>query len=89
MAYDSYPSGMSRNDLIHVGEIDDGWEAFYENYCPTDLQLSEYIEQYPGELVDLFNEKWKQQQGLTLVDLMEWWIEHNHEQIETDFERQQ
>ena len=81
MTYDSYPPGMSHSDLIHVGEISDPYEQFYEDYEATDDQLETWFENEPKTALKAIREQWNE------YDLQEGWKNDNNDVIETEYDR--
>lgn len=80
--FGAYPAGMSTADLIHVGELVDPYDKFYEDYEPTDEQLSDWLAE-DGELaLRAIREKWSE------YDLQESWKsdDYNIATIEAEFE---
>ena len=85
--FGAYPAGMSTSDLIHVGELADPYDKYFEDYEPNPEQLEEFIIDRPDELVEMFYKEWKiGKQGLTILDLEEWWKQENESTIESDYE---
>ncbi len=85
--YDNYPPGMSKQDLIHVGELEDPYQTFYENFEPTDDQMEEFLIDNITEFVSDFNpnKPWHKT-GVTWNDLVEWYKNENQSTIEEEYE---
>ncbi len=86
---DFYPAGMTTADLIHVGEIADPYEKFYENFEPTDSQMEEFLLENVDNLIAKYNfNNTHYMKGITWKDLTEWYREENSDVIESEYERQ-
>lgn len=84
MTYDSYPPGMTHEDLVHVGEISNReLEDFISYYDPDIDQLSEWFEADPEGAIDTI----KKFRGLELIQNA--WISTHKEEIEEEWEDQQ
>lgn len=86
--YDNYPPGMSHNDLIHVGEITDPYDKFYEDYEPTDEQMEEFLADNLTEFIADFsiNKPWHKT-GVTWSNLCDWYKDENSSEVESEYER--
>lgn len=77
-----YPEGMDRADLIHVGEIEDPFERYYEQWDDvTDEQLEDFIMCNPETFTWGIHHDW------TLRDYIETWKEENVDYIKGQFEK--
>ena len=87
--YGAYPPGLSHSDLIHVGELTDPYDEFYENYEPTDEEMEEFLADNLTEFISDFNinKPWHKK-GVTWTDLVEWYKNENQSVIENEYERQ-
>lgn len=85
--YDNYPPGMTTADLIHVGELEDPYEKFYEDFEPTDEQMEDFIIENIAEFIKNFNvNKPYYQKGVKWIDLVDWYKEENTDIIEREYD---
>jgi len=83
MTYDGYPPGMTRQDLIFVGEIEDPFQRYYENFDNvSDEELIEFIEEKAEDILTLLI-KFK---SLNYDDLLEMWKEDHVDYIQMSYE---
>lgn len=80
----NYPDGMTTQDLMHVGEIANPYDDFYENFSPSEEQLIEFLEERTSELLSLMY-KYK---TISISDIEEWYKEENQSTIETEYENE-
>lgn len=78
--YDGYPPGMSQSDLMHVGEIENPFDTYYEKFEPEYDQLIEFIQEFPKVALEVIVKKWP------LEYLEDAWKDENLAIIERDFE---
>lgn len=82
MAYDSYPAGMSTQDLIHVGELSDSGESdFFSDYTPDEEQLSEWLSEDPDGAIKTISSF---SNGLGILNAA--WCEANESVIQKEWD---